>query len=84
MSVILNVEFVGLSIAAATGSALGSESLAVLLVNTQFSNHVKIKFISKLINGISSVLEKLLKWAQQFQLLFSVLTSYNFPVILVL
>ena len=36
VSVILNVEFVGLSIAATAWSASGSTSLFALLVNTQF------------------------------------------------
>ena len=42
-------------------SASGSASLVALLVNKQFSDHVKIRFISQLINGMSSVLQKLLK-----------------------
>ena len=46
VSVILNVAFVGLSIAATAGPASGSTSLVALLVNTQFSNHVQIRFIS--------------------------------------
>ena len=61
MPVILNVAFVGLSIATTAGFALGSASLVALPVDTQFSNHVKIRFSSQLINGMSSVLQKLLK-----------------------
>ena len=63
MSVILNVAFVGLSTAAAAGFPpwAGTASLVALLVNTHFSDHVKIRFISQLINGMSSVLQKLLK-----------------------
>ena len=61
VSAILNVAFVGSSIAATAGSASGSSSLVVLLVNTQLSDHVKIRFTSQLINGVSSVLQKLLK-----------------------
>ena len=44
-SVILNVAFVGLLIAATAGSTLGSASLVALLVNMQFLDHVKIRFI---------------------------------------
>ena len=61
VSVIWNVAFVGLSIAATVGSASGSVSLVALLVNTQFSDYVKIRFISQLINGMFSALQKLLK-----------------------
>ena len=61
MSVLLNAAFVGLSIPATAGFASGSASLVALLVNTQFSDYVEIRFISQLINGISSVLQKLLK-----------------------
>ena len=50
MSVILNVAFVGLSI-------LRFSIFAI----TQFSDHVKIRFISQLINGWSSILKKFLK-----------------------
>ena len=55
VSVILNVVFVGLLTAATAGSVSGSTSLFVLLVVTQFSDQVKIRFVSQLINGISSV-----------------------------
>ena len=55
-SVILNVAFVGLLIAATARSASGSASLVALLVNTQFSDHVKIRFILLLINGMSNIL----------------------------
>ena len=61
VSAILSVAFVGSSIAATEGSASGSSSLVALLVNTQLSDHVKIRFTSQLINGVSSVLQKLLK-----------------------
>ena len=44
MSVILNIAFVGLSIAATAGSASGFASLVALLVNIQFSDDVKILF----------------------------------------
>ena len=46
MSVILNIAFVGLLTATTMGSASGSASLVALPVNTQFSDHVKIRFIS--------------------------------------
>ena len=55
VSVILNPALVGLSIAATAEFTSGSASLVALLVNTQFSDHVK--------------LVKCLM-AQQFQLLF--------------
>ena len=45
VSVILNVAFVGLSIATTARFASGSGSFVALFVNTQFSNHVKIRFI---------------------------------------
>ena len=60
MPVILNAAFVGLS-TAATGEfprRSGTASLVALLVITHFSDHVKIRFISQLINGISRVLQK--------------------------
>ena len=82
MSVILNVAFVGLLIAATAGSA----SLVALLVNTQFSDHVKIRFISQLIYGMSAVLQKLLKCfnGTAISASFSVLLSSSFPVIVVI
>ena len=63
MSVILNIAFVGLLTATAAGFPpwAGTASRVALFVNTQFSVHVKIRFISQLINGMSSVLQKLLK-----------------------
>ena len=61
-SVILKVAFVGLLISSAAGSVSGSSSLVVLLVNTQFLDQVKFKDTSQLINGISNVLQKLLKY----------------------
>ena len=61
VSIILNVAFVGLSVAATAGFAWGSTSLVALLVNTQFSDHVKARFISQLNNSMFSALQKLLK-----------------------
>ena len=57
-----------------------------LHLNTQFSDHVKIGFISQLINGISSVLQKLLKCfnGTTISTSFSMLLHSNFPVILAL
>ena len=83
MSVILNVAFVGISIATTAGSASGSASL---VVNTQFSDHVKIRFISQLIYGMSDVLQKLLKCfnGTAISASFSVLLSSSFPVIVVI
>ena len=50
VSSILNVAFVGLLIAATAGLALGLASFVALLVVTEFSDQVKIRFISQLIN----------------------------------
>ena len=49
---ISNVTFVGLLTTATAGSASGSASLLALLVITQISDQVKIRFISQLVNGI--------------------------------
>ena len=56
VSIILNVAFVGLLISTTEGSASGLASLVALLVITKFSDQVKIRFISQLINGVFSVL----------------------------
>ena len=86
VSFILNVVSVGLLISATAGLASGSVSLVALLVITQLSDQVKIRFILQLINGISSVLQKLLKYfnGQTISTFFSVLLSSNPSVILVL
>ena len=69
MSVILNIAVVGLITAATAGSASGPASLAALVVIKQFSYLVKIRFILRLINGISkNCLNALV--AQKFQPLF--------------
>ena len=83
MSVILNVAFVALSIASTAGFASGS---AALLVHKQFSDHVKIRFISQLINGMSIVLQKLLKCFNGTAILLSssVFLPSDISVILVL
>ena len=61
VSVIFNVAFVGLLTAASAGLTSGSASLVALLVITQIPDQVKIRFISQLINGISSVFQNVLK-----------------------
>ena len=58
---ILNVALIWLLAVATAGSAWGSASVAALLVITHFSDQVKTRFISQLINGISGVFQKLLK-----------------------
>ena len=86
-SFILNVAFVGALIASTGGSALGLVSLVALLVNTQDSDQVKVKETSQLINGITSVLQKLLKYFNGTAILtfsFSKFPPSNFPVILAL
>ena len=84
--VTLNVAPFGESILAVGGFVTKIESLVALLVITQFSEQVKIRFISQLINGISSVLEKLLKYfnGTAISTSFSVLLPSNPPVIMVL
>ena len=84
MSVILNVAFVGLLIAATARFTSGFASLVALLVNTQFSVYVKMRFISQFINGMPSVLQKLLKYfnGTTISASFSVSLPSNFPVML--
>ena len=81
-SYFLIVAFIGLLTVATAGSA----SLVALLIITQFSDQVKIRSVSQLINGISSVIWKLLKCfnGATISTAFSVLLSSNLPVILVL
>ena len=57
VSVILNASFVGAFIAGLFPYA----SLVVISIKTQFLDHVKIRFTSQLITGISKVLQKLSK-----------------------
>ena len=59
---ILNVAFVGLLTTATVASASQSASLVALLVITQFLDQVEIRFISQLINGMSSIFQKLLEY----------------------
>ena len=87
VSVILNIAFVALLIAAMVGFALGSASLVALLVIKFFSDQVKIEDTSQLINDISSVFQKLLKYVNGRKILtfsFFVLIPSNFSVMLVL
>ena len=58
VSVILNIAFARLLILDTAGFPpwAGTASLVALLVNTQFSGHFKIRFISQLINGMPSIL----------------------------
>ena len=87
VSVILNVALAGFSIPATKGSASGSTSLVALLcVNRQFSDHVKIRLMSQLINVIFSVLQKLLECfnGTTISTFISVLLHSNFPIILAL
>ena len=60
-SFILNVAFFGAFIAVIAGSESGAASLVALFTITPFSDQVKMRFISHLINGISSALQQLLK-----------------------
>ena len=60
-SFILNVAFFRAFIAVIAWSASGAASLVALFAITPFSDEVKIKLISHLINGISGVLQQLLK-----------------------
>ena len=60
--------FVGLLIS-------GPASLVALLVTTQFLDHIKSKEISQLINGMSSVLQKLLKYFNDITILISSLST---------
>ena len=66
---ISNGAFVGLLTAPTAWPASMSASLVTLLVITQFLDQVKMRFISQLINGISSAFENVLM-AEQFQILF--------------
>ena len=86
VSFILSVAFVGLLTAATVGLAPGSASLVALLVITQFSEQVKIRFISQLINGLSSVLQNLLSCfnGTTMSTSFSVFSPCNLLVMLVL
>ena len=86
-SVILKTAFVGLLIPTTAGSASGLASLVALLVNTQFSDQLRVKDTSQLINGMSSVLQKVLKYFNDTTISissFSTIVPSNFPVILVL
>ena len=67
-----------------TGLLLATASLYALLVTTQFSDQVRVKDTSQLINGISSVLNLvLLKYfnGTTISTSFSKSLPSNFPVI---
>ena len=67
---ILKLAFVGLLISATAGSASGSAFLVAVLVNTQFSDQVRVKDTSQLINGMSIFFSKdylIILMARQFQ-----------------
>ena len=85
MSLILNNAFVGAFIQSIELSP-ATASLYVLLVIAQFPDHVKIRSISQLINGMTNVLQKLLKFFNDTTIStsFSVLLPSNFAVILAL
>ena len=86
MSVILNITFVGLLIAATAGFASGFASLVALLVNAQLLDQVKINSTLQLISGTFKFLQKLLKCFNGtiISASFVVFIPSNFPVILVL
>ena len=86
MPVILNVEFAGLLNPATTGLAPGLASLYTLFFVTQFADIVKVKDTTQIINGISSSLQKLLKYFKgtTISTFFVVSILFNFPVMLVL
>ena len=85
VSLILNNEFVGAFIQSIELSP-ATASLHVLLVIAQFPDHVKIRSISQLINGMTNALQKLLKFFNDTTIStsFSVLLPSNFAVILAL
>ena len=82
MSFILKVAFVGLLVPANAGSASESASLVAWLVITQFSDQVRVKDTSHLINGMSSVLY--FNGTTISAASFSTLLASNFPVILII
>ena len=81
MSLILNIAFVGLLIPA--GLLLAPATLCILSVITQFACHVKFKDTSQLINSMSNVLQKLVKYFNGtiISTFFSILIPSNFSVI---
>ena len=64
VSVILSVAPVGAFITDLAGlpPSAGTTACVVISVKTQFPDHIKIIFTSQLINGLSKVLQKLLKY----------------------
>ena len=87
VSFVLKVVFVGLLILSTAGSASGSASLVALLVIIQFSDQVRVTDTPQLINGMSSVLQILLKYFNGTTISTSSFSTWlpsNFPVILIL
>ena len=82
VSVISNVAFVRFLTAAT--AVLGSASFVAMLVITKFSDQAKIRFILQLINGMSSVFQKLVKCFHDITIStsFSVLLPSDLPVML--
>ena len=62
--VIVYVAFVGATITGISGtfSCAGTAACVIISVKTQFLEQVKVKYTSKLINGICNVLQRLLRW----------------------
>ena len=86
VSVTLNVAFEGLLISDIAGSTPGLASVVALLVITQLSDQVKIRFISQLINSVCSTFQKLLRYfnGTAISTSFSVLLPSNPPVMIAL
>ena len=84
--VIANAAPVRALIASTGGSAERAASIVAVSVKIQFSYHVKIRFTSQLINGISDVLQILIRYFNVTENLTSIVFPLlgDFPVILVL
>ena len=88
----LNFVFVGAFIAGLAGLSPCARKAACVIISVKahFSDHVKIRFISQLINSISKVLQKLLKCFNDTTVLtsfvlLSLLSLFGvFPIILIL
>ena len=86
VSVFLNVASVGLSTAATTWFSPWAETgfRFALHVNTQSSDHVRIKDTSQLINNISNSFQKKLKYFNGRAISAVLSIPSNFPVMFVL
>ena len=64
VSVILNVAYVAAFIACLFGSPFCAETATSIVISAKrkFSDHANVRFTSQMINDISSVLQKLLKY----------------------